>query len=331
MPDKTRIRKRNNKSVRCCKTCHDVFKEHFKSIIFENPDTIPYYSKYMTFLKNINSGGGNVLSNVLFYGSNGFDHDMFLETLLEVSFGKTYRRLIQIKKGVEYIETQFYYEFDFLKISSEQVQEIIVGIIKHKGVNNKKHYIVLKNIDFIEDMFNFRIILERFFNNAMFICSTYSISKIETPIKSRFFCIRLPLFQNKEIDWIYSTYFEPMGFNRESKLLENRNILKNIFMSDVRKQKPKLLTDEFLTLNYPPISELCTKTQLFFLRNIACDIMKYEVEIVDIVKDLLKTGAIKDKKLVPFLKEAAKIEHQAVLQKETKPYIMFIEHLLLLI
>jgi hypothetical protein len=104
MPDKTRIRKRNNKSVRCCKTCHDVFKEHFKSIIFENPDTIPYYSKYMTFLKNINSGGGNVLSNVLFYGSNGFDHDMFLETLLEVSFGKTYRRLIQIKKGVEYIE-----------------------------------------------------------------------------------------------------------------------------------------------------------------------------------------------------------------------------------
>ena len=67
--------------------------------------------------------------------------------------------------------------------------------------------------------------LEKFYNNVYFICTTHKISKIESPIKSRFSLIRLRLFTNEEITLIFNKYL-----NSEQVICNNRNIIFCIFL-----------------------------------------------------------------------------------------------------
>ena len=132
-------------------------------------------------------------------------------------------------KNVPYYENQYFFEIDLnnpnIPNDFSFLTEMILFIIKNKPVASNKHLIILKNIDRLgEYAFAFRIILEKFYNNVYFICTTHKKSKIESPIISRFSLIRLRLFTNEEIKFIdYKNNCNQTVCN--TKLLNNSNTL----------------------------------------------------------------------------------------------------------
>jgi len=144
--------------------------------------------------------------------------------------------------------------------------------------------------------FAFRIILEKYYNNCYFICFTNKINKIETPIKSRFFLFRLRLFKTDEIQMIFNKYLKT---NLNKNLLNNRNIIFNIFISQTEKFEPLLVDDDFCNLHYPPLKTfLKSKYTLNDIRQLSYKYCQYNIGIREIVEDLLKIDNKNYKKII---------------------------------
>ena len=152
------------------------------------------------------------------------------------------------------------------------------------------HNIVyIKNIDKLsEQFFSFRIILERFYNNCYFICTTNHISKIENPIKSRFSLFRFRLVTNKEIQLIFNNYLQR---KLNKFLIENncRDIYFAIFIGQVELNEPELISENFCNYNYPPIMNFVNSNyNLNDIRQLAYKYSQYDLNIKDLILDLLK-------------------------------------------
>ena len=191
---------------------------------------------------------------------------------------------------------------------------------------NNKHLIIIKNIDKLDNYsYAFRIILERFYNNAYFICTTNKISKIESPIKSRFSLIRLRLFTIEEIHNIFNHYF---NYQNKIKIL-NRNIIFHIFILQVYKNEPLLITDDFIKFNYPPINNLVkSKYDLYDIRQFSYKLSQFNLSISDIILDLLKIyeNSDNDKKM-EIIRVGAEIDYLLTISNKGREPI-FIENLL---
>jgi hypothetical protein len=183
---------------------------------------------------------------------------------------------------------------------------MILFIIKNKPVASNKHLIILKNIDKLgEYAFAFRIILEKFYNNVYFICTTHKISKIESPITSRFSLIRLRLFTDNEISIIFNKYLN------STKVIENnRNIIFNIFLSQVKINEPHLITEDFCEFNYPLIKKFIEpKYDLHDIRQFSYKLSQYNLSNMDITKDFMKIYKNDNKKLIELINIAANVDY----------------------
>ena len=108
---------------------------------------------------------------------------------LRFNIKQIYRKELLWNKTIIYNENQYFLEIDLDNPSMPRklnnLNDMLLFIIKTKTINNEKHLIIIKNIDKLnENFFAFRIILEKYYNNCYFICFTNRISKIENPIKS---------------------------------------------------------------------------------------------------------------------------------------------------
>lgn len=130
------------------------------------------------------------MTNTLYYGNNNSINDIVFHQLQQEYHFKNIRNLIY--KNIHYKETNNL--FIFHSIPSIQFVEIIANLIESKPISQEKHIILIYNIENISKdfVFHFRILLERFHKNCLFIATTIKISSIESPIKSRFFLIRVP-------------------------------------------------------------------------------------------------------------------------------------------
>ena len=201
---------------------------------------------------------------------------------------------------------------------------MILFIIKNKPVTGNKHLIILKNIDKLgEYAFAFRIILEKFYNNVYFICTTHKISKIESPIKSRFSLIRLRLFKYDEINYIFNNYL-----NSEQIVYNNRNIIFCIFLSQVKINEPQLITSDFCEFNYPLVKTFFdTKYDLNDIRQLSYKLSQYNLSIMDITNDFIKIYKNNDKKLIELINIAANIDYILTISNKGREPI-YIENLL---
>ena len=159
-----------------------IFKNNFKNII----ETDEYYNNLLdlSYKSNI---------NMLLYSIYGFPIELFVDEIIKKKFNITsiYKVEYTWNKSIIYIENKNFIEIDLSNPNMckdlNVLNDFLLNIIKSSNIINNKHFIIIKNIDYLANyFFAFRILLERFSKNAYFLCTTYKISKIEAPIKSRF-------------------------------------------------------------------------------------------------------------------------------------------------
>ena len=277
------------------------FKQNFRNIINDIPEFNIIFEKYALYEYNL-----------LLYSYQGYPIDLFIDELIKLKFNihNLNKKELIWNKNVPYFENQYFFEIDLnnpnIPNDYSFLTEMILFIIKNKPVASNKHLIILKNIDKLgEYAFAFRIILEKFYNNVYFICTTHKISKIESPIASRFSLIRLRLFTDNEISIIFNKYLN------SSKVIENnRNIIFNIFLSQVKINEPHLITEDFCEFNYPLIKKFIeSKYDLHDIRQFSYKLSQYNLSIMDITKDFMKIYKNNDKKLIQLINIAANIDY----------------------
>jgi len=273
------------------KTNWDKLEEVFPHIINTN-------KRYKLILDNILLSS----NNKLLYTPIGFPIDIYLNTLLikifdiKAPFNKTEHTW---DKSIIYIENQYYIDIDLMNPENikniEKITSYLLHIIGSKNVKMKKHYIVIKHIDLLSELFcDFRIILEKYSHNVVFICTTHYITKLETPIKSRFSTFRVPLFTFEEIQDIFSNH---LNISMNDYLLETktRNLVKAIFISDIERHPSsgEILTKDFVEFNFPPFVEFIknynkNKNNLDDIRGLSYKCCQYNVSILQIIQDFIK-------------------------------------------
>lgn len=291
------------------------FKNNFLKIIEKHE----YYNRIFKFLNITNN-------NALLFGCSGFPTDEFLDELLKYRFKLLYLHKQECvwKKDIPYLHNQHFLEIDLLNPSMtknlNQISDFLKNIINTKHINNTKHCIIIKHIDMLSqsDFNSFRIILERYSNNAFFFCTTLKLDKIDVPIKSRFDLIRMPLFQNIEICDIFNSYLD-IELNKYLKECKTRDIIKSIFIAEVELINPSLITKEFCTFHFPPLYDFiktftAKKSSLDSIKKISYQCFQYNVTIPLILDDLLKI--MPKKKKIMLIEKAS--YYDAILNKTNK-------------
>jgi hypothetical protein len=277
------------------------FKNNFRNIIGDIPEFNIVFEKYTYYEYNL-----------LLYSYLGYPIDLFIDELIKLKFNiqNLNKKELIWNKNVPYYENQYFFEIDLnnpnIPNDYSFLTEMILFIIKNKPVISNKHLIILKNIDKLGDYaFAFRIILEKFYNNVYFICTTHKISKIESPIKSRFSLIRLRLFTENEINKIFNKYLETSLI-----ISNNRNIIFCIFISQVKINEPQLITTDFCEFNYPLIKKfLDSKYDLYDIRQFSYKLSQYNLSIMDITRDFMKIYKNDNDKLIKLINIAADVDY----------------------
>jgi len=177
----------------------------------------------------------------------------------------------------------------------EKITSFLLHIISSKNVKMKKHYIVIKHIDLLSSLFcDFRIILEKYSHNVVFICTTHYITRLEPPIKSRFSTFKIPLFTFEEIQNIFSNY---LNISMNDYLFETkpRNIVKALFISEIERHpsSSEVLTKEFVEYNFPPFVDFIkdynkNKNNLDDIRMLSYKCCQYNISILQITQDFIR-------------------------------------------
>jgi hypothetical protein len=277
------------------------FKNNFRNIISDIPEFNIVFEKYTYYEYNL-----------LLYSYLGYPIDLFIDELIKLKFNiqNLNKKELIWNKNVPYYENQYFFEIDLnnpnIPNDYSFLTEMILFIIKNKPVISNKHLIILKNIDKLGDYaFAFRIILEKFYNNVYFICTTHKISKIESPIKSRFSLIRLRLFTENEINKIFNKYLETSLI-----ISNNRNIIFCIFISQVKINEPHLITPDFCEFNYPLIKKfLDSKYDLYDIRQFSYKLSQYNLSIMDITRDFMKIYKNDNEKLIQLINIASDVDY----------------------
>jgi hypothetical protein len=278
------------------------YLEHFYTKFDTYLDYLPYH-KYVS--DSLFFGNFMELPNILLYGSKGFPS----EYLIEYSISKLFKCEYPIQKRypiwnqtLPYIESNYYFCIDSEHPEFPKDVDQLILFIKHivssKCIHMDRHIILLKNIDQITNRktcYMFRVLLERFSQNVLFISTTHYIQLIENPLKSRMQLYRIPLPTYEQIHQIIKQ-IKPI----DKELPKTRNLMVLLFHLD---------TLEFSTLNYPPIVEINEKkmTQVE-IRRISYKLFQYQISVADLIHDC--TCFISDKYKSLWIHETALIEHR---------------------
>lgn len=280
-----------------------IFKNNFKNII----EMDEYYNNLLNL-----SYKSNI--NMLLYSIYGFPIELFVDEIIKKKFNITYIYKVEYtwNKNIIYYENKNFIEIDLSNPNMSKdfsiLNDFLLNIIKLSNIINNKHFIIIKNIDYLSNyFFAFRILLEKFSKNAYFLCTTYKISKIEAPIKSRFTLFRIPLFTHDNIKKIFENNNIPL----HKYLIENktRNIINAIFIAQVEKNEPELITYEFCNYNYPPLFDFIEKKDYSIenIRQLSYKCCQYNLSISQLTNDLLLK---KNKKNIhEFIKQACSIDN----------------------
>jgi DNA polymerase III delta prime subunit len=297
------------------------FYQHFEEYIQRLPR-----HKYITevlFTNDIESS-----PNILLYGPHGFPHTLLMEyaisKFLSIPF-PIQKRTPVWNQNFPYIETDYYFELDLghpdFPKDIQDIIDFLLTIIRNKCIHLSRHMILLKNIDLIHNNNSqaFRVILERFSNNVLFIASTHRINKLEPPLLSRMQLHRVPLLTEEE----NKTLLHKLT-NKTTIRYYDQNIVKNIFFNEPSVMK-KIKT--IPTLSYPPLKEIIdTKVSKEELRKFAFKLFQQNIPIRDIVMDLLSSFQKEEEKHL-FLQEATNTEHLSCISDPSK-MSFYIEHIL---
>jgi len=268
-----------------------------------------------------------LINNYLLYGADGLPHDILINCAMHKKYGKFKKNQCIWQKELVYFETPYFLEVDFCHVGQPKDTATIINFLKeiitHSSLTYEKRIIILYNIHVIcnkNKSYPFRVLLERFSNNNIFICSTNNISSIENPIKSRFTLFRIPLLSCENIKLILKHYNQS---NKISEIFVNRN---NLPLAILYSQFPdEIDPDVNLEYYYPPIVDLVkTKPTYEKIRNLSHKFCINDIPTLHLVYDFIKINPANAMKYISY---AAHIDHLCIL---TNSYLrpIYIEYLL---
>lgn len=245
------------------------------------------YAEYLSCSGVINNLARNGLSNcpnLLMY-SAGFPMKLVWTSLLTRVFGPFTPKDSKIwEDDVVFQESAFHFEIDMALPSQSRnlgkITSFLKNIVTHKCIHNDRHIIVLSNIEHLLKSDKaasqmFRVILERFSSNVMFICTTNCVSSIEPPLLSRFTIVRVSSFTSKQIHHILTDIGLPLPPVGTTTC---RNIAQAIYLS---------YTSNTSQLRYPFILEIYQQApSIEQTRALAHKLYAYDVSIGSLVTDL---------------------------------------------
>lgn len=274
--------------------------ELWPSFVKRFPDFMEHFCSYKKLCAYISKNIDDT-PNILLYSSEGFPLNLLWNHVATLKWGACTKKECQFGKSVMYTECPYYLEIDFEHPSNsraiDEIQDFLKTIITTSCIHAQRHVILCRNIDVIQDKYAFRVLLERFNKNAMFVCTTHCISSIEGPIRSRFFEIRVPLFETTQVAEIMKTLCAT------SHIVDTRNILTAIYFANSHHKT-------VATYHHKEISDIPSSPTIIQLRDIANKVCIANMPFSLVVCDLLHR--VPEKRKCEFVAKAAEIEHRMV-------------------
>ena len=296
----------------------DTFKINAGAIIDE------YLPAQRDIVKLIDTFEIADMPNILIHGRKGFPLDVLWEEGFKRKFklpsGQQLRRVPEMHgKTVPYNDCHFLIEIDLhhpdLSKEIVHVSDFIKSIVQTHCLHMPRHIFVLKNAEMLYNEFSFRIILERYSHNALFVCTTHQVI-IGSPIGSRFMHLRVPLpspdIVNNIVKRCGGTL--PPG-------VKTRDLIRALFIGSIDATTMKATGFNY-DYNYPPLpSEFVAHPSIETLRELAYKICQYNISLSDATIDLI--AELKKRKrpyeyIYQFIRNAADIDHRFALSKKGK-------------
>jgi len=300
---------------------------------------LPFHSRLVDMLhKQLKSGTMSETQNIMLYGAPGFPTDLLWETVFVHKFGAVgtaYRRnTVSWHNKVTYIETPYFFEMDMSDPQNPKDLDIVSSFLKdlvqHPCVHSGRHIIILKNIDKLcarRSSFAFRVLLERFANNALFICTTNHFNSIEPPLISRCCCFRVPLATTAELAAVFGGLgltFHPMLAKHEC-----RDFYFALYVHWLHVTLPAVVTDDFCKYTTLSLHELLQNKKSATIEDVRAFTSKisvHDASFASIAEDILHHISGNARK-AEFIHHAAQIDsHCSTTEGHRKP--LYIELLL---
>ena len=291
----------------------NTIAEQFDTIL----DFLPYHSRIIKMITHLVQGNIDSATNILLHGQNGFPMNLIWETVFLKMFGQKYiKKHVMWQNSVSYFETPYFFEIDmsdpYQPKDIEVLSNFIKEIIQHPCVFNQRHIIVMRNIDkgcVYTSGYSFRVLLERFSSNVLFICATTNACVIERPIVSRCITLRVPLATNKQL----AAIFTHLGFTFHPLLVKYdcRDLYFALYIHWLHVNTPNSIHENMFKYRVHGFDEFIkNKSTLTIddIRTFTAKICVHDVSFDAIVHDILQHIRCVDNKM-KFTVVAAQIEH----------------------
>ena len=287
-----------------------------------------YHSIVVKELAHLFTDEHNTSTNILLYGAPGFPMNVLWEAVFMRTHNicaRTMKRMLCWNNQVTYTETPYFFEIDFAYPHNSKDTDTLAAFIKelisHQCVFNKRHIIVLNNIDYIccaqsqygKQSYAFRVLLERFSHNALFICTTNNRSGIEQPLISRFLGFRVPLATTEELQNIFRALDLP--FHPFMLQYSCRDMYLAMYVAWLSMYAPQHITHDMFKYKVANFHQLVAtnlksrqKISHEELREITSKISVHDASIRDIAMDLAQ-DAKTDQQKSSIMECAAQIDH----------------------
>ena len=189
-------------------------------------------------------------------------------------------------------------------------------LVQHPCVHSGRHIIILHNIEKLcarRSSYSFRVLLERYSANALFICTTHQFGSIESPLTSRCINLRVPLPTCVEIGHIMIS----LGLTQHAYLKECdcRDIYFTLFVHWLTENMSEVITEEFCKYKTLGLAELLKnkkKNTIEDIRTYVSKISVHDPSLADLTNDILKMMTCNKtnmKKKHEFLEKATEIDY----------------------
>lgn len=296
-------------------------------------EILPQVSPYSKIISDMHNGMDKAdFPNIMLYGCEGFPHTTLWDIALQSKHGTFLRKTCVWEKQWIYSETPYFFELDFMNPGQpkdiDSLADFFKEILQHPCIHATRHIFVLKHIDYLCTrgyVYMLRVILERFAKNAWFLCTTYHISAIENPIRSRFLLMRIPLLTANLLQDVFARAAIPLEDACKKHKITDLNVATFLSVMDT-----KLLpypVEDFCKLHAPFLQDVLKlpSPSIAQIRSVTQKLSVHGFTLSQITQDLLQY--IKASDADDFLHKAVKIEHMYVCtEKYRKP--LYIELLL---
>jgi DNA polymerase III delta prime subunit len=195
-------------------------------------------------LDNILKQNFEELCHINFYGPNGSFKNFYVYYLIHKITGHYFinpKKTIQkISVNNNNIEFEVIINDNYIELNPSIngfydrwiITEYIQNIIKSKNITQKKHIIVLRDLDklSLNSFMTLRRILEKYSCNSLFIFTSTNLSYINEAILSRCLNIRCPIETEKNMKSFLNNYFEDKLKIKQILATSNRDINKVMFI-----------------------------------------------------------------------------------------------------